>query len=141
MQKARAPSFLVQFGLSITDPREGRFIMTRTEMLELFGRRRVVIEPACREFDGMWHIKIAAEGIRECLLDARSASALADELRREGESLLATRIEISIEQVRRHTVSESVRRLRPSAERPIHCGFGERVLPLGLQRGNALQSN
>jgi hypothetical protein len=93
--------------------------MTRTEMLELYGRGPLAIEPARSEHDGMWRIRFAADFIRPRFLDARAATMLADELRHGGERLLATRIEICIEQARRLAASESVDRcLRRSISAP-----------------------
>jgi hypothetical protein len=80
--------------------------MTRTEMLARIGRHRLAIEPVRSEIDGVWRIQFTAEeSNRALLMDVGGAAELASELRLGGERLLATRIEISIEQARRRTVS------------------------------------
>jgi hypothetical protein len=80
--------------------------MTRTETLARLSRHRLFIEPVRSEKDGVWRIKISAGGGHALLLDVGAAARLAHELRLNGERLLATRIEISIEQQRRCAVSE-----------------------------------
>ena len=80
--------------------------MTRTETLVRLGRHRLFIEPVRSENDGVWRIEISGGSGHALLLDVGAAARLAQELRLIGERLLATRIEISIEQQRRCAVSE-----------------------------------
>jgi hypothetical protein len=80
--------------------------MTRTEMLARIGRHRLAIGPVRSEIDGLWRIQFTADDKRTLLMDVCGAAELARELRVGGEGLLATRIEISIEQARRSAVSE-----------------------------------
>jgi hypothetical protein len=82
--------------------------MIRKELLARHGiqDRSLAIEPFRSEIDGAWRLKITAEGSRSQYFDVDAATKLADELRRGGERLLATRIEIGIEQARRLASSE-----------------------------------
>jgi hypothetical protein len=77
--------------------------MTRTDLLARHGIRdlSLTIEPVLSEIDGAWRVKITAEGCFAQYVDAEAAAELANDLRRIGERLLATRIEIGIEQTRR----------------------------------------
>ena len=77
--------------------------MTRTDLLARHGIRdlSLTIAPVLSEIDGTWRVKITAEGCFAQYLDAEAAAELANDLRRIGERLLATRIEIGIEQTRR----------------------------------------
>jgi hypothetical protein len=79
--------------------------MIPTEVLARLSRYHLDIEPARSESDGVWRVEISTEG-RKLLLDARAAAMLAQELRRAGGRLLATRIEIGLERARRSAVSE-----------------------------------
>jgi len=74
--------------------------MTRTEMLAPLGRQFLIIE-AVQSVDGVWRILFTAKCKRVLLLNVGAAAELAHELRLGGERLLATRIEIGIEQARR----------------------------------------
>jgi len=81
-------------------------IMIRTEILTQLGRQRLLIAPVRSEIDGVWRIKISTDDGRAVFLDTTAASQLADQLRSNGERLLATRLEIGIEQRRRCAVLE-----------------------------------
>jgi hypothetical protein len=97
--------------------------MTRTEMLARIGRHRLAIELVRSEIDGLWHIQFTTEGNRALLMDVCGAAELARELRGGGEGLLATRIEIGIEQARRRTVSEkalNVSNAQSAEQTPAH---------------------
>jgi hypothetical protein len=82
--------------------------MSRTEMLARYGirDRSLAIEPIRSEIDGVWRIKITPEGAHALYFEVATAAKLAHELRSGGERLLATRIEIGIEQARRSALSE-----------------------------------
>jgi hypothetical protein len=82
--------------------------MSRTEMLARYGirDRSLTIEPIRSEIDGVWRIKITPQRHHAQYLDVAAAAKLANELRSAGERLLATRLEIGIEQARRLALSE-----------------------------------
>jgi hypothetical protein len=82
--------------------------MSQTEILARYGipSHSMAIEPIRSEIDGAWRIRIIPDGGRSQYFDADAAAKLADELRSGGERLLATRIEIGIEQARRLAQSE-----------------------------------
>jgi hypothetical protein len=82
--------------------------MSRTEMLARYGirGRSLAIEAIRSEIDGAWRVKITPEGGRSQYFDVDAAAKMANELRSGGERLLATRIEIGIEQARRLAQSE-----------------------------------
>ena len=80
--------------------------MIRAEILAQLGRQRLLIAPVRSEIDGVWRIKISTDDGRAVFLDTTAATQLADQLRRNGERLLATRLEIGIEQRRRCAVLE-----------------------------------
>ena len=80
--------------------------MIRAEILAQLSRQRLLIAPVRTEIDGVWRIKISTDDGRAVFLDSAAATRLAEELRRNGDRLLATRIEIGIEQRRRCAVLE-----------------------------------
>jgi len=82
--------------------------MFRTDMLARHGiqDRSLTIEPVRSEIDGAWRIRITPQGGRSQYFDVGAAAKFAEELRSGGERLLATRIEIGIEQARRLASSE-----------------------------------
>jgi hypothetical protein len=91
---------------SISKDAGGDSIMTTTEMLQRFGHNRVAFAPARSQIDGVWRIKFVFDGSRDLLVDMIMAAKVAQELRKDGERLFATRIEIAVEQARRSAVSE-----------------------------------
>jgi hypothetical protein len=116
---------------SISKLTEGDSIMTRTETLARLGRCHLFIEPVRSESDGSWRIEIAAEGGRALLLDTPAAALLADALRHDGESLLATRIEMGIERAWRHALSESgVTRLESTGGRRRGAEQSKKLSPM-----------
>jgi hypothetical protein len=86
---------------------EGASIMSPKDILAQIGKGPVKIEPARCEAFGVWRIRFIADGRALRDLEVFDAKRMAEELRHKGNRLLATRIEIGIEQARRKANSET----------------------------------
>jgi hypothetical protein len=80
--------------------------MTQNDLLAIIADGPVRIEPARCDAFGIWRIRFLANGRSLRDVEIFDAKKMADELRHKGNRLLATRIEIGIEQARRGALSE-----------------------------------
>ena len=79
--------------------------MNPKEILAQIGKGPLRIEPARCETFGVWRVRFIANGRALRDLEVPDAKRIAQDLRRDGNRLLATRIEIGIEQARRIALS------------------------------------
>jgi hypothetical protein len=75
-------------------------IMSPKEILAQIGKGPLRIEPAQCEMFGVWRVRFIANGRALRDFEVADARRMAHELRNNGSRLLATRIEIGIEQAR-----------------------------------------
>ena len=79
--------------------------MSPKDILAQIGKGPLRIEPARCDTFGVWRIRFIANGRALRDLELPDAKRMAQDLRHDGNRLLATRIEIGIEQARRIALS------------------------------------
>ena len=80
--------------------------MNQRDLLAQIGRGPVRIEPARCDAFGVWRVRFTTNGRHIRDVEVFDAIKMAEELRHCGNRLLATRIEIGIEQARRCALSD-----------------------------------
>jgi hypothetical protein len=81
--------------------------MNQKDLIAQIGNGPVRIEPARCDAFGVWRLRFTTNGRHLRDVEVFDAMKMAEELRHSGNRLLATRIEIGIEQARRCASSDS----------------------------------